>query len=427
MGKKSKTHLSPDDRVRIETYLKEGQSVRYIADRLDRSPSTISREIKNHVKTVRPISCDCLNWRSCKRTKICGSSSCTKKCKNCRYASKKCPDYTKAYCDSLETSKLKICNSCSKKSYCHYERYIYEAAKAEKEYRETLVNTRNGYDLTFEQFEKINSIISPLVKQGNSIYHIIQSHPELEVSESTIRRLITSCELDCRNIDLREQVKRRPRVKRTMKNEIMSVNKLGHKYADYLEYIKTHDVAVIEMDCVEGSKDSTAVLLTLYLVEFHLQLVYILMEHTSACVIEMLDRIEYSIGTELFKNVFPLILTDNGHEFMDIEGMERSINGGKRTMVFFCDPNRSDEKGACENNHKLIRTIIPKGTSMDSFMQSDITLMTNHINSYCRKSLYGKCPYDMAMKILPEDFFIFLGLEKIPADEVILKPSLLKK
>ena len=107
--------------------------------------------------------------------------------------------------------------------------------------------------------------------------------------------------------------------------------------------------------------------------------------------------------------------------------MERSINGGQRTKVFFCEPNRSDEKGACENNHKYIRYIIPKGTSLEPFNQFDINRMMNHINSFLRKELFGKAPYDIAMSVLPSDFFIMLGLEKIAPKEFILKPSLLYK
>lgn len=127
----------------------------------------------------------------------------------------------------------------------------------------------------------------------------------------------------------------------------------------------------------------------------------------------------------MFREVFPVILTDNGHEFADIKGMERSVSGGRRTKVFFCEPNRSDQKAHCENNHKYIRYVIPKGTSLEPFMQTDITLMMNHVNSYCRKKLHGKCPYDVAMNVLPEDFFGFLGLEKVPPEEVNLTPELL--
>ena len=73
-----------------------------------------------------------------------------------------------------------------------------------------------------------------------------------------------------------------------------------------------------------------------------------------------------------------------------------------------------------------MRRIVPKGTSVDRFMQADMTLATNHINSYVRKSLFEKCPYDLARDIFPDDFFVLLGLEQIPAKEVLLAPGLLK-
>lgn len=88
-----------------------------------------------------------------------------------------------------------------------------------------------------------------------------------------------------------------------------------------------------------------------------MQIALKLSEHESKDVVDALDLLEQALESDLFMECFPLILTDNGHEFADIEGMERSVNGGRRTMVFFCEPNRSDEKGACENNHKYMRDI----------------------------------------------------------------------
>ncbi len=149
---------------------------------------------------------------------------------------------------------------------------------------------------------------------------------------------------------------------------------------------------------------------------------------TAKDVVAALDKIEISLGPDLFKECFPLIKTDNGREFTDIEGMERScITGEKRTRIFFCEPNRSDEKGACENNHKYIRYIIPKGTSLEPFNQGDISLMMDHINSFAGKSLRGRSPYQVGKIFLPEDFFVFLGLTEIAPDDVNLTPSLLAK
>ena len=90
--------------------------------------------------------------------------------------------------------------------------------------------------------------------------------------------------------------------------------------------------------------------------------------------------------------------------------MERSVlqPDTKRTNVIFCEPNRSNQKGACENNHKYIRYILPKETNFDNLSQFQINRMINHINSYRRKALCGKAPYDISQIVLPEDFFLLL-------------------
>lgn len=419
-------HLTLEERILIQRFLEESNSIRYIADRLDRSPSTVSREIKRHVTTIVPKCCDCIYYPSCNIKNVCKSMQCNKLCRNCIKAKKYCTDYCKSYCDILENTSSHVCNACSKRAYCHYEHYLYEARKSDRKYKSDLSESRNGYDCTCEELIAIDDIVSPLVKQGQSIYHIMQNHKEeLPVSESTIRRMIHECELDCKNIDMRAVVQRKVRKRNNNQYKKSLIPKTGHTFEDYLKYVQENDFSVVQMDCVEGSKDSSAVLLTLHFPQFHMQLALILNEHTSQEVILALDKIEQSIGTKLFKECFPVLLTDNGHEFEDIERIERSISGGKRTKVFYCEPNRSDEKGAAENNHKLIRYVIPKGTSMDNLMQIQITHMMNHINSYSRSSLCGKTPYDVAMAVLSEDFFILLGLEKIPSDKVLLKPALL--
>lgn len=89
------------------------------------------------------------------------------------------------------------------------------------------------------------------------------------------------------------------------------------------------------MDCAKGTKEDTAVLLTLHFPAFHMQLVYVLKKQTAPCVVDTLDAIETSLGKELFAACFSVILTDNGQEFTDMKGMERSVFGGKRTRVFF--------------------------------------------------------------------------------------------
>lgn len=146
-------------------------------------------------------------------------------------------------------------------------------------------------------------------------------------------------------------------------------------------------------------------------------------EKTAYNVVSVLNYLEDLLGSEMFAAIFPVILTDNGSEFTDIIGMETSLYcKNKRTKVFFCDPNRSDQKGSCENHHKFIRYVIPKGTALADYNQSEITHMMNHINSYKRKALFGKSAYDMAYAVLPHEFFEKLGLDRIPPDTINLTP-----
>lgn len=425
-------HLTLEERVLIEDRLNHGQSVRSIAKELNKSPSTILREIRNHSFTVSSQKNDCLNLKFCNYKGLCGNTDCKRKlCKSCIIPCRKfCPDYAKAYCDKLSTAPY-ICNTCSQINLCRYDKTIYRANQAEAGYRETLTSARSGFDVTEKQMKTINTLASPLIKKGLSPYHVKQTYGDrLPVSESTLRRMIDREELDVRNIDLHDKVKRRPRqtTRNNSRNRTLSVSKIGHFYADYLRYMMENDVMVVEMDCVEGKKGETPALLTLTFKSLSMQLAFIMEQQSSECVVRTLDKIEVSLGKELFSNVFRILLTDNGSEFTDISGMETScVDGSRRTAIYFCEPNRSDQKGSCENHHKMIRYVIPKGTSLLPYMQSDISLMMNHINSYKRKALFGRCAYEMAMAVLPEDFFILLGLELIPAEEILLKPSLIKE
>lgn len=421
-------HLTYEDRVCIEEMLNEHRSYREIARTLGKSPSTIQREIKNHTKTTVTKDNDCAFAKDCTERHICGRRDCKRLCKYCNVCKTKCPHYTKRECQ-VKIDNHNLCNGCSHRYYmCHYDREEYVAKISHEKYKSTLRESRSGFDLTAGELIKINDIVSPRIKQGQSIYHILQSADvSLDVSMSTLYRLVDFNELDARNIDLRNRVKISKRKPRRMKCEMLSKLKIGHLYKDYLDYRQKNDFMLVEMDCVEGSRESKCVLLTLHFPLLHFQLAFIMPEHTSECVVQTLDMLETVLGTELFRSVFQVILTDNGHEFMDVERMEKSaLEGGNRTKVFFCEPNRSDQKGACENNHKYIRYVIPKGTNFDNLNQFQINDMMNNINSYRRKSLCGKSPYEIARTMLPDDFFVLLGIEQIKDKDIVLDPSLLK-
>ena len=194
----------------------------------------------------------------------------------------------------------------------------------------------------------------------------------------------------------------------------------------------------MEMDTVLGRASDEQCLLTLYFRQSHLQLIFLLAHKNSEAVVGIFDSLERALGKEDFYRLFSCVLTDRGSGFRDIEGMERSVFSGKkkRMHLYFCDPQRSNQKGGCEKNHQEIRKILPKSTktrpaaSMDRLTTEDVSLITSHINSAARKSLGGISPlqvfkfiYEDAARLVCE----LLGLKEIPVFEIVLKPSLLKK
>lgn len=421
-------HLSVEQRVIIEDRLNHKQSIRNISKEINVSPSTVLRETSRNAVTEKALFNNCKFYKTCKRRSLCKEPYCNRLCSHCGSinCTVYCTEYEPNICPKKELPNS-LCNGCSSFNICKNEKRYYKAIFADDKYHKGLKECREGFDLTAEEFQTVDRLASPMIKNGTSPYHIKQTYgEELPVSESTLRRMIDRCELDARNIDLHDKVKRNPRksTNNSSRKNYLITSKIGRFYSDYLKYVEEHDIHTTEMDCVEGIKGENEVLLTLTIKELSLQMAFIMESQDCENVIKTLDKIEEALGTDLFKEVFPIILTDNGSEFADIYGIEKSINGGQRTKVFFCEPNRSDEKGTCENHHKMIRYCIPKGTSLKPFNQSQITMMMNHINSYKRKALFGKSAFEIARAVLPEDFFILLGQEDIEPTAIILSPKL---
>lgn len=98
------------------------------------------------------------------------------------------------------------------------------------------------------------------------------------------------------------------------------------------------------------------------------------------------------MGPNIFMNVFTLLLADNGSEFSNPKAIEFDKQNNQRTHLFYCNPNAPYQKGHCENNHEMIRRIVPKGTDLSQYTQEQINLMMSHINSYAINHLETKVP-----------------------------------
>lgn len=109
-----------------------------------------------------------------------------------------------------------------------------------------------------------------------------------------------------------------------------------------------------------------------------------------------------------------------------VANVEFDAQGKPRTKIFYCNASAPYQKGSCENNHEMIRRVIPKGVDIGQYTQEQIDLMMSHINSYTRKKLGNKSPYEMFEFQYGKTLLDVFHLKKIPADKIILSPELLK-
>lgn len=140
-----------------------------------------------------------------------------------------------------------------------------------------------------------------------------------------------------------------------------------------------------EMDCVVGRHGSKKTLLVLTERYTRMELVRLMPDKTMRSVTKALDGIEKQCGSRLFRSIFKTITVDNGSEFSDCDGMERSIRGGRRTSIYYCHPYSAYERGSNENANKLIRRHYPKGMSFDKVSKKSIRKLQNWINDYPRE------------------------------------------
>ena len=156
-------------------------------------------------------------------------------------------------------------------------------------------------------------------------------------------------------------------------------------------------------------------------------LVFLLPDGTKQSVLNVFDCLSEGLGISAFQKLFPLILTDNGVEFKGPHDLEFTASGVRRTRLFYCDPQASWQKPHVENNHTLIRRIVPKGTSFSFLDDQKVHLITEHINSVPREMFDNRTPFELMTSEEEKKLLEFLKLTPVPHDEVLLKPALLKK
>jgi IS30 family transposase len=245
-------------------------------------------------------------------------------------------------------------------------------------------------------------------------------------SERTLYTYINNGMFTARNIDMPRTVRMRPRKSSPKELKVDKACRIGRDLVCFNQYKETHpDLPVRQIDSVEGVKGG-AVLLTIHFIEQELQLAFLRAHNDSQSVIDIFNRLYIELRPNIFMDIFPILLADNGSEFSNPTAIEFDAQGNSRTKMFYCNASAPYQKPHCENNHEMIRRVIPKGVDIGQYTPEQINLMMSHINSYARKNLGDKCPYDVFAYQYGEDILKVFNLERIPADQIILSPELLK-
>ena len=428
-------HLTPESRILIETKLNERESFKAIGRLLGKDCTTISKEVKNHLFFEKSGAygrgfndCRLALERQCSAQNVCTRCSFQKDryCWSCGRCSSSCILYEQYVCPKLSKPPY-VCNGCPDRNRCSLEKHLYKASYAQKEYELVRSESRSGFALSEKELQQIDDIVSPLLRKGQSLHHIAVHHSdELMKSERTLYAYINNGLFTARNIDMPRTVRMRPRknVSKTLK--VDKACRVGRDFSCFQHYLEQHpDAAMRQIDSVEGVKGG-AVLLTIHFVEQELQLAFLRQRNDSQSVIDIFNRLYLELGPDTFMELFPVLLADNGSEFSNPTAIEFDSQENLRTRMFYCNASSPYQKGSCENNHELIRRIIPKGEDISQYTQEQIDLMMSHINSYARKKLGNKSPYEVFEFQYGRKALEVFHLQKIPADEIMLSPELLK-
>ena len=426
------------ERISLQKFLGEGLTFKEIARTLGKDPSTISREIRKHMSQVAtgrpgyPYN-PCKHRKSCRAKNLCGKGDCHRRsvqyCKLCPDCSKHCPDFIEEICSSRFKVPY-VCNGCSQISKCTLMKNIYDAEHAQYKAHDVISQSRSGLCTSEDEISRLNALISPLVRRGQSLHQIYITHQdEIMCSEKTLYNYLDANLFDVTNGDLPRKARLRPR-KQKKEYKVDKGCRIGRNYQDFQEYLEQNpDTSIVQMDSVIGSVGGKC-LLTIHFVESSLMLAFLRDANTSQSVLEIFDELQERIGIERFKQIFPLILTDNGSEFSNPVAIECDRETGEiRTRIFYCDAGKPYQKGAIEVNHELVRRVLTdvngRNRSFNNLTQEDVTLMMDHINSYKRKKLNDRSPYETFSFLHGEEVLGLLGCSKVAADDILLKPELL--
>lgn len=427
------SHLTESDRQQIEYALRHRLSFEKIADDLKKSRSTILREVLKHRQASQKVSpwrisnC-CIHRHNCDYHRLCPNRRCHRKCSACSLCNTICPRFQEEVCSRLSTPPY-VCNGCSDETQCPLRKAFYIHEAAEKEYRKLLLEARRGVNLTEAEKMELDRLIHAGIQKGQSIHHImIANKDSFTVCEKSVYGYVNAGILHTKRGDMPKSCMMKPRKHKNLEHKVDPKCRISRTYDDFILFCKENpDSAIVEMDSVIGNIGGK-VLLTLQFNTCGLMLAFLRDSNNSQSVIDIFNRLEQWFGIAVFRNLFPILLTDNDSEFSNPTALEKSpFTGEQRTRIFYCNPFSSWQKGHIENNHLNMRKILEKGTSFDALTQAKINIVLSHVNSFARKSLNDVPSITLFETLYGKSILGRLGIQLIPPNHVQLTPDLIMK
>ena len=431
---KNLTHLELGN---IEFYLNQKKGYSEIGRTLGRTEATIRLEVKKYSSFFgKERKCShCLNKENCHQKYLCENIPDQIKCSSCKYCSnavKHCPNYKVNIDCELLKKNHHVCNGCELFLKCKKVKIKYHAETAIKKHQ--TVQRVSQMDLKFDSFpEEFKQYISNLIKKKISPDIILHTLPEkfsmFKVSVPTLYSYIDKGLLDCCNLDLRNKVSRvRYGTNSEKRNTVKDHQLNGRSIENLTEDERTYKpLGIAEMDTVEGIKGGH-LLFTIMIPAFSLMLAFKIKNKTKEEIIKHIDFLEEVLGKDFYV-IFHKAILDNGVEFLDFNGLEKSIHPDieKRLSVHYTHTYASYEKPHVENNHILLRWLIQKGADITKLSDEDIIDIINRLNNYPRAKFNYKTPLQLFEEYFGSEILEKLNLKHIPLEELDMNFILTKK
>ena len=349
-------HLKKEDRSKIEALVnqkdKNGKRLfnnSYIANYLKVNKSTISRELRNRIKSKITI-------RSGKiRNKPYNAVDAQNDYKFKRYLSK---------------GEYKL------KKYPKMARFIEDKIIKDKWAPDVIVGYMKAHNMF--SFYGFCPITVP------TIYNAIR-YKIIKVKLSDTRRM---------KYDAKYDYKERSQV---------SINKLPYSIENRPEEINKRLIfGHFELDTVIGTKKGKhECLLTITERKTRFEIIFKIKTKTAVEVVNKINQIKEFMKMN-YDKIFKSFSTDNGTEFSDFLGIINNSN----TKIYFCHPYCSGEKGSNEKNNSIIRYFIPKKTLLENYSFKEINNIAEWMNNYPRKILNYKTPLEVLLEELDDKLII---------------------